>query len=103
MPSSLPGKLYMMKPALPRRDLRNGLITSLVCFVPFLVNSVAGFRSVDPNLLELARSVDARKRVVFWRLRVPSSLPFLFSAARIAVARGPTFPATCRRNTTSGP
>jgi len=40
------------------------VITSLVCFVPFLVNSVAGFRSVDPNLLELARSVDARKRPV---------------------------------------
>ena len=61
------------------------VITSLVCFVPFLVNSVAGLRSVDPNLLELARSVDARKRVVFWRLRLPSALPFLFSAARIAV------------------
>jgi NitT/TauT family transport system permease protein len=61
------------------------VITSLVCFVPFLVNSVAGLRSVDPNLLELARSVDARRRVIFWRLRVPSSLPFLFSAARIAV------------------
>jgi NitT/TauT family transport system permease protein len=61
------------------------VITSLVCFVPFLVNSVAGLRSVDPNLLELARSVDARKRVIFWRLRLPSSLPFLFSAARIAV------------------
>ena len=61
------------------------VITSLVCFVPFLVNSVAGLRSVDPNLLELARSVDARRRVIFWRLRLPSSLPFLFSAARIAV------------------
>ena len=35
------------------------VITSLVCFVPFLVNAVTGFRSVDPNLLELARSVDA--------------------------------------------
>jgi NitT/TauT family transport system permease protein len=61
------------------------VITTLVCFVPFLVNAVAGLRSVDPNLLELARSVDARRRVVFWRLRLPSSLPFLFSAARIAV------------------
>ncbi len=61
------------------------VITSLVCFVPFLVNSVAGFRSVDPNLLELAQSVDARRWVVFWRLRLPSSLPYLFSAARIAV------------------
>jgi NitT/TauT family transport system permease protein len=61
------------------------VITALVCFVPFLVNSVAGFRSVDPSLLELARSVDASKRVVFFRLRLPSALPFLFSAARIAV------------------
>jgi NitT/TauT family transport system permease protein len=61
------------------------VITALVCFVPFLVNSVAGLRSVDPNLLELARSVDASRSVIFWRLRLPSSLPFLFSAARIAV------------------
>jgi NitT/TauT family transport system permease protein len=61
------------------------VVTTLVCFVPFLVNSVAGLRSVDANLLELARSVDARERVILWRLRLPSSLPFLFSAARIAV------------------
>lgn len=61
------------------------VITALVCFVPFLINSVAGLRSVDPNLLELARSIDAGRFVVFWRLRLPSSLPFLFSAARIAV------------------
>jgi NitT/TauT family transport system permease protein len=61
------------------------VITALVCFVPFLINSVAGLRSVDANLLELARSVDATRRTIFWRLRLPSSLPFLFSAARIAV------------------
>jgi NitT/TauT family transport system permease protein len=61
------------------------VITSMVCFVPFLINAIAGLRSVDPNLLELARSVDARKRVIFWKLRFPSSLPHLFSAARIAV------------------
>lgn len=61
------------------------VITSMVCFVPFLINAIAGLRSVDPSLLELARSVDARRSVIFWRLRFPSSLPFLFSAARIAV------------------
>ncbi|TDT17357.1 NitT/TauT family transport system permease protein [Ilumatobacter fluminis] len=61
------------------------VITTLVCFVPFLINAIAGLRSVDPNLLELARSVDAPRRVIFWRLRLPSSMPFLFSAARIAV------------------
>ena len=42
-------------------------------------------RSVDPNLIELARSVDASRREVFVRLRLPSALPNLFSAARIAV------------------
>jgi NitT/TauT family transport system permease protein len=61
------------------------VVTSLVCFVPFLVNGVSGMRSVDPNLIELARSVDASRREVFVRLRLPSALPNLFSAARIAV------------------
>jgi NitT/TauT family transport system permease protein len=59
--------------------------TALVCFVPFLFNAVIGFRSVDPATLELLRSVDANRREVFLRLRVPHSLPYLFSAARIAV------------------
>jgi NitT/TauT family transport system permease protein len=61
------------------------LITSLVCFVPFLVNAVTGFRSVDPATRELMRSVGASDREVFVRLRVPHALPYLFSAARIAV------------------
>jgi NitT/TauT family transport system permease protein len=59
--------------------------TALVCFVPFLFNAVVGFRSVDPAAHELLRSVDASRREVFFRLRVPHALPYLFSAARIAV------------------
>lgn len=61
------------------------IMTSLVCFVPFLINGVLGLRSVDPNLLELARSVNASWREEFFRLRLPSALPSLFSAGRIAV------------------
>jgi len=61
------------------------MVTALVCFLPFLINGVAGLRSVDPNLIELARSVNANKREVYFKLRVPSALPNLFSAARIAV------------------
>jgi NitT/TauT family transport system permease protein len=59
--------------------------TALVCFVPFLFNAVTGFRSIDPATHELLRSVDASKWEVFVRLRVPHALPYLFSAARIAV------------------
>ena len=61
------------------------LITSLVCFVPFLFNAVTGFRSIEPAAHELLRSVNASRREVFLRLRVPCALPYLFSAARIAV------------------
>jgi NitT/TauT family transport system permease protein len=61
------------------------VITALVCFVPFLINGVTGLRSVDPHLIELARSVDASWREVYFRLRLPSALPNLFAAARIAV------------------
>lgn len=61
------------------------VMTSLVCFVPFLINGVVGLRSVDANLIELARSVHANRREVFLRLRLPSALPNLFAAARIAV------------------
>jgi NitT/TauT family transport system permease protein len=60
-------------------------MTAIVCGVPFLVNAITGLRSVDPNLLELARSVDASKWEVFVRLRLPSALPHIFTAARVAV------------------
>lgn len=61
------------------------VITAICCFVPFLVNGVAGLRSVDTNLLELARSVDASRVEILLHLRLPSALPHLFAGARIAV------------------
>lgn len=61
------------------------LITAICCFVPFLVNGIVGLRSVDPNLLELSRSVAASRWEVLVHLRLPSALPSLFSGARIAV------------------
>jgi NitT/TauT family transport system permease protein len=61
------------------------VITAIVCYVPFVVNLMAGLRSVDPLLLEVARSVDATRTEIFWRLRLPSALPNLFAAARICV------------------
>jgi NitT/TauT family transport system permease protein len=61
------------------------IIAALVCFVPFLVNAVAGFRSIDPNSYEVMRSVNASKSEIYWKLRFPQSLPYLFTAARIAV------------------
>lgn len=60
------------------------VIAALICFFPTLVNMVRGLQSVSPQALELARILSASKSEIFWKIRLPSSLPFLFSALKIA-------------------
>lgn len=60
------------------------VIAALICFFPTLVNMVRGLQAVSPQALELARILSASKSEVFWKMRLPSSLPFLFSALKIA-------------------
>jgi NitT/TauT family transport system permease protein len=60
-------------------------ITTLVCIPAFVFAAVAGLRSADLASRELFASVDAGRWQVLWRLRLPSSLPALFIAARYNV------------------
>lgn len=60
------------------------VIAAFICFFPTLANMVRGLTSVNPQALELMRVLSASRAEVFWKLRVPSSLPFLFSALKIA-------------------
>lgn len=60
------------------------VIAALLCFFPVLVNTLRGLTSVRPESLELMRSYAAPQRVVFARVRIPNSLPFVFSALKIA-------------------
>lgn len=60
------------------------VVAALICFFPTLVNMVRGLQSVSPQTLELARILSASKSEVFWKIRLPTSLPFLFSALKIA-------------------
>ena len=61
------------------------LVAALITFFPTLVNAVVGLRSVDPAALDALRSLDASPAQLLWRLRLPSSLPYLFAALRISV------------------
>ena len=61
-------------------------IAALVCFFPTLVNSVRGLEAVNPQAMELMRVLSASQREIFFKLRVFSALPFLFSALRIAAS-----------------
>jgi NitT/TauT family transport system permease protein len=60
------------------------VIAALLCFFPVLVNTLRGLTSVRPESLELMRSYAAPQRVIFARVRIPNSLPFVFSALKIA-------------------
>jgi NitT/TauT family transport system permease protein len=60
-------------------------IASLIVFFPIMVNALIGFRSVNPNSLALLESLAASRFEVFYRLRLPSSLPYLFAAFRFSI------------------
>ena len=59
-------------------------IAALITFFPTLVNMVDGLNAVDPQAQELMHVLSATKWEVFRYLRWPTSLPYLFSALRIA-------------------
>src|SRR5215468_214388 len=61
-------------------------IAALVCFFPTLVNMVRGLESVNPQALELMRVLSASKTEIFFKLRLHNSLPYLFSALKIAAS-----------------
>ena len=61
-------------------------ISTYLCFFPVVVGMVKGLRSPDKILLDLMNSYSASKAQVFWKLRIPASMPFLFASLKIAIA-----------------
>ncbi len=60
------------------------VIAAYLTFFPVVINTLRGLHSADARALELMRTYAASPWTVLWKLRVPSSLPFVFSALRIA-------------------
>ena len=61
------------------------LIAALITFFPVLVNALTGLRSVNPGALDFFQSLRASRKDIFFKLRIPSSLPYLFAAFRISI------------------
>lgn len=60
------------------------LIATYLTFFPVAINGLRGLHSPSPEALELMDSYAATRRQTLWRLRLPASLPYLFSAFKIA-------------------
>ena len=62
------------------------LISTYLSFFPVAVGMVKGLRSPDIIQLDLMRTYNASRWQTFWKLRVPASMPFLFTSMKVAVA-----------------
>ncbi len=66
--------------------LPKAIISTYLCFFPVAIGMVKGLRSPDPLQMDLLRTYSANRAQVFWKLRWPASVPFLFTSLKVAVA-----------------
>ncbi|WP_349262320.1 ABC transporter permease [Geminicoccus sp.] len=62
------------------------LISMYLCFFPITIGMVKGLRSPDVLSLELMHTWNATPAQVFWKLRWPAAVPFLFASLKVAIA-----------------
>lgn len=60
------------------------VIVAIISFFPTLVNTTLGLSSVDASALEMFHSLSASEWQIFTKLRVPSSLPYIFASLKVA-------------------
>ncbi len=66
--------------------LPKAFISTYLSFFPVTVGMVKGLRSPEVIHLDLMRTYSASRWDVFWKLRWPSSMPFLFASMKVAIA-----------------
>ncbi len=60
------------------------LVAFLISFFPIVIDTAVGLRSVSPEMIDLVRSMGANRMQVFTKIRLPTSLPYMFSGLKVA-------------------
>ena len=68
------------------RGLPKAIISAYLCFFPVLVGMVKGLRAPQPAELDLLRTYNASGLQSFLRLRLPASVPYLFTSLKVGIA-----------------
>ena len=66
--------------------LPKALISTYLSFFPIVVGMVKGLRSPDIILIDLMKTYNSSKIDIFFKLRLPASVPFLFASMKVAIA-----------------
>jgi NitT/TauT family transport system permease protein len=65
-------------------DLARVVLVVLLTFFPIVIATATGLVDVDQNLLYLLRSLGANETKIFYKIRLPNSLPHMFDGLRLA-------------------
>ncbi len=65
--------------------LPNVIIAFSICFLPILVTTVRGLREIEPELIDLVRTLRASRWQVFTKIQFPGALPYILSGMKVAV------------------
>ncbi len=61
-------------------------ISMLIALFAVVIDTVLGLRSVDPDVLDMAKSMRARPLQVLWKIRFPAALPAMFAGMKVAIS-----------------
>ena len=61
------------------------IVAFLLAFFPIVVSTVMGFKSVDPDMIDLAKSMKASRLKTFVKISLPHALPSIFSGLKVSV------------------
>ena len=63
----------------------NILMAFAISFLPILITTARGLQEVEPDLIDLVRTLRASRWQIFTKIQLPGSLPFIFSGMKVAV------------------
>jgi len=59
-------------------------VVVLVAFFPIVISTIAGLQSIEPEAIDLARSLHMSRYAILRKIRFPNALPHIFSGLRVA-------------------
>ena len=63
------------------------VVVTLVIFT-VIINTEAGLRTTSPRLIEMLRSFGANRNQIFWKVSLPSAMPFVLAGLKLGIGRG---------------
>jgi ABC-type nitrate/sulfonate/bicarbonate transport system permease component len=62
------------------------MIAAIITFFPIVTNTTRGLRSADRRILDFMRSINATRREIFFKVQLPTALPYIFAGFKIAAS-----------------